>query len=142
MSELTKLFPKETKVKFNKLDRELTVGKITLADDSWMLNEFGGKEGLKEVFAKTDFRSMIRIIYRLLSDEDKKFLAESFELNVYDEDGEPTKIKSSVDKLTYMLGIDELDKVVKALMSARGASMPDVVKGEGDEDEKKILTLT
>lgn len=134
---IDKLFPKQTKVKFDQLDRELTVNPINLSDDAWMLNEFGGKEGIVKVFEGGDIRSLMRIFYRLLNNEDKEYIAK-VELTTFDEDGNKEEIKSSIDKLLYLVGITQIEKIVKALVSARGASLPDEVI---NEDEKKKVKL-
>jgi len=134
---IDKLFPKETKVKFDQLDKEFTVNPINLSDDAWMLNEFGGKEGIVKVFEGGDIRSLMRIFYRLLNNEDKEYIA-SIQLSTIDEDGEKQEIKSSIDKLLYLVGITQIEKIVKALVNARGASLPDELV---ESDEKKKVKL-
>ena len=134
---IDKLFPKETKVKFDQLDKEFTVNPINLSDDAWMLNEFGGKEGIVKVFEGGDIRSLMRIFYRLLNNEDKEYIS-SIQLSTIDEDGEKQEIKSSIDKLLYLVGITQIEKIVKALVNARGASLPDELV---ESDEKKKVKL-
>lgn len=134
---IDKLFPKETKVKFDQLDKEFTVNPINLSDDAWMLNEFGGKEGIVKVFEGGDIRSLMRIFYRLLKNEDKEYIA-SIQLSTIDEEGEKQEIKSSIDKLLYLVGVTQIEKIVKALVNARGASLPEELVGD---DEKKKVKL-
>ena len=134
---IDKLFPKETKVKFDQLDKELTVNPINLSDDAWMLNEFGGKEGIVKVFEGGDIRSLMRIFYRLLKNENKEYIA-SIQLSTIDEEGEKQEIKSSIDKLLYLVGVTQIEKIVKALVNARGASLPEGLVGD---DEKKKVKL-
>lgn len=139
---LQQLFPKETRIKFPNIDKELTVNPITLSDDSWLLHEFGGAEGLMRVFETGDLRSLIRIFYRLLSNEDKQYLSEKIELEVYDEEGNKKQIKSNIDKLAYLLDIQQFKPISDALIRARGASLPEVeevatIDGEQPEKKKK-----
>ena len=88
--DLTKLSPKETTVNFSHKEiahHAFTVNKITIGDDAWLLNEFGGQDGIRKVFENGELKSLVRIFYRLLSEEDKLFLA-SIQLSLINEDGE------------------------------------------------------
>lgn len=136
-ANLEKLFPKETKIKFNKIEKEFTVMPITLSDDAWMLHEFGGQQGLVDVFEQHDLRSMIRILYRLLSNEDKQFITKNIIINFTDENGEETELKSNVDKLLYMIDVNEMRAIIEALLNARGKSLPDMPEDASQDDVKK-----
>jgi len=134
--KLETLFPKETKLRFEELDRDFTVKPITLADDAWMSNEFGGQVGLKDIFLNSDVRAMVRIFYRLITNEDKDFVS-TISLNTIDEDGVHTPIKSGVDKLMYFMNISNIEELIRALMDARGISMPPPTVEL--EDKKKVM---
>lgn len=139
-ANLEKLFPKETKIKFSKIDKEFTVMPITLSDDAWMLHEFGGQQGLVDVFEKHDLRGMVRILYRLLSNDDKKFITTNIEINFTDEEGQETSLKSNIDKLLYMIDVSEMSEIVTALLNARGKSLPDLAEdASSDEVKKKVM---
>lgn len=135
------LYPKETTVKFQTIDHEFTVNKISLADDAWLLNEMGGKEGLTSVFNNGEVKSIIRIFYRLLGNSDKEFITKNIEFTTHDEDGNETIVKSNIDKLCYLLNLTDIKAISDALMRARGVSLPPPDQSEivdlGDEKEKK-----
>lgn len=131
---LQQLSPKETKIKFEKIPHEFTVGKITLADDAWMLNEFGGQAGIVKIFETGDLRSLVRIFFRLLNNEDKLVLGKIV-LTTVDEDGVELEVKSSIDKLLYLIESHETQNLIMALLASRGASLPEIV--DGDDDAKK-----
>jgi hypothetical protein len=134
---IEKLFPKESKLNFKNIEKELTVKTITLADDAWMHHEFGGKEGIVNAFSSGDLRSLVRILYRLLTNEDKIWLGK-IEFNTVDENGKAEAIKSNIDKLLYLVDVTDTPVIIKALVDSRGASMPEILtEAEGTVGDKK-----
>lgn len=138
---LQQLSPKETKISFEKIPHEFTVGKITLADDAWMLNEFGGQAGIVRVFETGDLRSIVRIFFRLLNNDDKLVLSK-INLVTVDEDGNELEIKSNIDKLLYLIQSPEVQGLIVALLASRGASLPEIAEDELEDDKKKEITPT
>jgi hypothetical protein len=138
---IEKLFPKETKLKFKNIDKELTVQTITLADDAWMMHEFGGKAGIISVFESSDLRSLVKILYRLLSNEDKIYLGK-IQFNTVDEEGTESPVKSNIDKILFLVDVTDTKVIIKSLIDSRGASLPEIIADDiGIVDDKKKAKL-
>ena len=104
----------EKEVKFNlAMKGEHKLKRFTLADEIWMLNEFG--EDLANIFNKENFNMDIisRIVFRLLED---KSMYKAISVIDYDEDGEEIEKKIGGYKLFQrsIVGVKEKIKVLNA----------------------------
>ena len=130
---LEKLFPKETKVKLGNLEHEFTVRKLTLEVDAWMKIEFGSAEIAAGLLQAGDPETLMKLFYKLLSNEDKLFLKEIKIEDDMDEEGNVIYCTNQVKKLLILCSIDDVKNIFTSLINSRGVSLPE---GFGDDENK------
>lgn len=133
---LEDLRPQESEFYLRKTDKTYKLRAITLRDEKWLASTYGAR--LKEIFEQVQMDEICQIVFRLLSDEDKKDFAirEIEELN---EKGEKIKVKRGGVELLQdqITGIAERIVIIKALAQTFGVSRE--LQEELAKEEKKSL---
>lgn len=135
--ELTQLKPKQSKVYFSKLDKELTLRPWTVEDQIWLQQEYEGK--IQEIFSQDniDIAAICRCVYRLLEDK-SDFKVEQY--TDFDEDGNEIKTKlGGWKKMASLLsGVEEQMGILTGLTECIGVNMPEVDEIKKSVKKKKV----
>ena len=136
--ELKDLVPKQSKLKLKAFKEPLTLKPITLRDEAW-LSETYGDAGILKIFERVDLVEISRIVFRLLTNEDKlKF--KNRDVTFILEDGtETTEHLGGINLLMQSIsGHVEKTAVFTALLENIGFSRPDIESLKEDDVKKKI----
>lgn len=117
---------------------------VTLGDEVWMAQEFGG-EKLRAIFDRGEMLPICRIVFRLLSEEDKAEFAKQT-VTIMNEEGDSMQETLGGYRLLYtrISGFSEKQAVLTALLETLGISRPTLEKIEAamvEDAEKKSLSL-
>lgn len=122
---IDKLFPRESKVKLENLDHEFTVGKVTLAVDAWIKQEFGSPEAAAVLLEGGDPEAIIKLFYKLLSFEDKTFVKNIKVEQEMDDEGNVVEVTNQVQKLLNICSVNDVKAIFISLVKSRGISLPE-----------------
>jgi hypothetical protein len=136
--ELTSLVPRDIKFNLTSIkDREFTMKAITLADKIWLDENFPNGQ-IAEIFLNINIKEICRIIFRLLTPEDKLFFKKQ-KVKIVNEEGDEEEIEIGGVALLQSLisgGIGEELELVNALLKNMGYSdnqIEDIKNGKLDE---------
>jgi len=131
---LDKLFPLQSSVKLENLDYVFTVGKVTLAVDAWIKQEFGSAENAANLLEGGDPEAIVKLFYKLLSFEDKVYIKDLTVVSEMDDEGNILEIKNQVQKLLNICTVNDVKAIFISLVKSRGISLPE---NFGEEKKKK-----
>jgi hypothetical protein len=123
--------PQRARVYLSKLDRDLVLNFITLADDKFIFDQWGGKAD--ELFRRVDIDMVLGLFWRLLDGESKAVVASTVIEDWTLESVEPKQIevKSPVEKLKYIVaGQRELFVIWSAILETRRKSDPELTEND------------
>lgn len=141
--DLQNFVAQKTKINLAKFGVDILINPFSLADDAWLQHEFGVTR-LQEIFEDLgndkNVDDLMRIVYRLLDDDSKIFLADQIKPIEIDENGAKKELKlNGPQKLKYVIcGASELMQVLMALAKAKGISEPMLEKMSAGEIKKPL----
>lgn len=124
--------PKRESVYIARLEKELRLNFITLADDEWIADRFSDEE-IHAAFTKPDHENAIVILtlfWRCL-DDDSKRLVRDVKLVKFDDNGNEEVIDESHQptRMKYLIsGEDELLAIMSAWVKTRRKSSPEILE--------------
>lgn len=140
--DLKQVIPQNSSFTLQSTGKTYSLRKVTLEDEGWMQENFGDKT--QEIFEKMDMQQLSRLVFRLLSDEDRTEFAKR-KVKFIDEEG--NYIEREVGGVALFKGVlsgmNDKIEVVRALLETIGISRPmqdKLEKGEikeSDIDVKK-----
>lgn len=135
-NDLLKIIPQNAKLEIK--GKEYILRKMTLADEAWLQDTFGG-DALEKIFSEIKLSELCRILYRVLDDK-KDFLAKDVE--EVNDDGELVKrrLKGHEVLMQSLEGKQVQIDIVEAILQTIGISRPMLEELQGSEEPKKKQT--
>lgn len=124
--------PKRESVYIARLDKELRLNFITLADDEWIADRYSEEE-IHAAFTKPDHENaivLLTLFWRCL-DDDSKRLVRDVKLVKFDDDGKEEVIEEAhqPSRMKYLIsGEDELLAIMSAWVKTRRKSSPEILE--------------
>lgn len=133
---MLKIIPQNAKLEIK--GKEYILRKMTLADEAWLQDTFGG-DALEKIFSEIKLSELCRILYRVLDDK-KDFLAKDVE--EVNDDGELVKrrLKGHEVLMQSLEGKQVQIDIVEAILQTIGISRPMLEELQGSEEPKKKQT--
>jgi len=135
---LTEMVPRESKFKLASVKKEFTLRPINLEDEIWLKREYGDAR-IQEIFEQIEIEPISRIVYRLITPEDKSFFKKRT-IEIVTEDGDSLEEEMGGLKLfRFMIhGWDEKLALINALIENIGLSRPEVKEVNKKKAKKKV----
>lgn len=135
--KLNEVIQTKTELKLEKLDRNLVFNNITLADQAWLMENYG-EEGLKKVFTDHKVEEILKIATRFLDDASKDLLCK-VKVAERDEFGEFIEVKklTLAQKLFHVCSQAELVMVMNSIFELQRKSMELIEKAMASFKKKE-----
>lgn len=131
--ELEELLPPKPEFFLKSKNRNFAIRPPTLHDQVWFKNRYGTSTSFASALSTGDWVEISRVVYHLLSDDDRReFLAQ--DVRVVNDDGEEKTVRHTGPEVFLLAidGIEEITKIMGALTRAIMISNPAI-----EEDVKK-----
>jgi hypothetical protein len=132
------IVPQGAEFYLRKTEKTYRLNPITLADEIWMQQTFG--DSIADIFSQIKMKEISRIVYRLMTEEDKEDFAARTVI-IMNEEGEKLEKRMGGAELLFVQisGYGEKIKIFEALLQTLGISRPvlEKMKGNLEESEKK-----